>query len=488
MPITELLTSAETAYILEITEYTLHALVHSGKIPHTYIPSAETHDRILRFDPYIITAWLQTNPNLADFTEKEYIAGLKEQYQTRFPHILTTLKSIDAQFSPPRKGKGYNLTKVKNKAHGFIYYVRYIENGKLIPSRWNTHTNNLSAAECFAKDNRIRILTAYHAKHDKNDAMYAVLENYYKENSPYIDNIKKRGRRLCEQVRGQYHSFIQKTFTPFLKKYRIKCFNEITAPVIAKLQNEMLASKLKPQTINRYMIGLRTIFDHMVRDGFMAENVLNHVDSLTPQPCDYKAVGCYEVGKPNGIFNTLWKDELSYLLNLIIYSTGIRNGEIIKMKPQDIIAIGGCRFIDIKESKTENGIRLAPLHDFVHKRLAAWIRKNKIKPDAFIFAAAKPYSFTKAYQLLGEKLGFDKTALKAENIEFYSGRHYWKTLMNANELGDVEEYFMGHKVSKDVSERYNHRDKQGQKRLLAKANAMLRILDRTLFKPPAKRA
>jgi hypothetical protein len=41
---------------------------------------------------------------------------------------------------------------------------------------------------------------------------------------------------------------------------------------------------------------------------------------------------------------------------------------------------------------------------------------------------------------------------------------------------------MGHKVSKDVAERYNHRDRQGQKKLLAKARETLKILDKTLFK------
>jgi integrase len=79
-------------------------------------------------------------------------------------------------------------------------------------------------------------------------------------------------------------------------------------------------------------------------------------------------------------------------------------------------------------------------------------------------------------------LGFDKDALDAQNITFYSGRHYWKTLVNAHDLGDIEEYFMGHKVSKSVADRYNHRDKQGQKRLLAKAREVFKILDKTLFK------
>jgi integrase len=111
-----------------------------------------------------------------------------------------------------------------------------------------------------------------------------------------------------------------------------------------------------------------------------------------------------------------------------------------------------------------------------------WIKKHRIKENTPLFASAKPYAFTKAYLLLGKRLGISKTALKAQNIGFYSGRHYWKTLMNANGLGDIEEYFMGHKVSKDVSERYNHRDKQGRKRLLAKARETFKILDKALFK------
>jgi integrase len=482
MQTTELLTPAEMAYTLEITEYTLQSLVHNGRIPHTYIQSPASQDRLLRFDPYTVTEWMQTDPKLDDPGGKNYLDNLKNQYAARFPHILTALKSIDTQFSPPRKGKGYSLSKVGNKKYGFLYYVRYIEHGKLVPSRWNTHTNNFEAAEHFARDNRENILNTYHSKHDTTDKMYTVLEAYYEKNSRYIDDIKSRGRRLCEQVRGQYHSFIKNEFVPFLKICRVKCFNEISAPIMSKFQNRLLADKLKPQTINRYMIGIRTIFDHMVRDGYMAENILNRVDSLKTRPGDCKVVGCYEVGKPDNIFNRSWKNELAYLLNLLIYSTGIRNSEIMLIKPRNIIIIKTCRFIDVKESKTENGIRLVPLHNFVYEKLAAWIKKNGIKENDFLFASARPYDFTRAYLLLGKKLGLDKAALQVQGIGFYSGRHYWKTLVNAHDLGDIEEYFMGHKVSKDVSERYNHRDKQGQKRLLAKAREVFKILDKSLFK------
>jgi hypothetical protein len=55
-------------------------------------------------------------------------------------------------------------------------------------------------------------------------------------------------------------------------------------------------------------------------------------------------------------------------------------------------------------------------------------------------------------------------------------------MMNAEGLGDVEEYFMGHKVSKDVAKRYNHLDKQGRKRIEEKALEVFNILDKRLFR------
>jgi hypothetical protein len=131
----ELLTPAEMAYTLGITEYTLNALARNGTIPHTYIPAPVGQTPLLRFDPFTVMAWLQTNPETDHFTEKSYIDGLKHQYQTRFPHVISALQSVDAQFSPPNHGKGFSLSKVKSKKYGFLYYVRYIENGKLVHSR-----------------------------------------------------------------------------------------------------------------------------------------------------------------------------------------------------------------------------------------------------------------------------------------------------------------------------------------------------------------
>jgi integrase len=167
----------------------------------------------------------------------------------------------------------------------------------------------------------------------------------------------------------------------------------------------------------------------------------------------------------------------------------MRNSEIERTKVSDIIKIEDCRFINITDSKTRNGVRIVPLHDFVYRKLSSFIAKTGKKPDDLLFifsvkGSAKHNQSTvykKASADMGAVMGLSEAELAGQHITFYSGRHYWKTLINSEDLGDIEEYFMGHKVSKNVAKRYNHRDKQGQEKILEKAREVLKILDKRLF-------
>jgi integrase len=185
----------------------------------------------------------------------------------------------------------------------------------------------------------------------------------------------------------------------------------------------------------------------------------------------------------------------------------MRNVEIERIRVQDILRIDDCYFINIQESKTKNGVRLIPIHPFVHKKMASFINETGKKSDDFLFTFAthrglpipigKPKRATwrnqsliykKANILLGKMLKITDKESEIENelakqkITFYSGRHFWKTLMNSEGLGDdIEEFFMGHKVSGDVSKNYNHKDKRGREKLLEKAEEVFAILDKKLL-------
>ena len=165
----------------------------------------------------------------------------------------------------------------------------------------------------------------------------------------------------------------------------------------------------------------------------------------------------------------------------------MRNSEIERIKVKHLVILDNVRFIDITISKSINGVRLVPLHDFVYRKIMAYAKKNNKDENDYIFKNNNvKYLSSETYDQANLELAkytkYTEAQLKDEYITFYSGRHFWKTLMDSENLGDIEEYFMGHKVTSDVAKRYNHKDKQGRKKLLERARKVFSILDKHVFR------
>jgi integrase len=281
--------------------------------------------------------------------------------------------------------------------------------------------------------------------------------------------------RLSEHCRKEYNAMINKKFIPFLKSRDINHYDEITTPVLGDYQESLLLSGMKPQTVNNNLKPVQKVLEYLTRKGMIKLNPGRQLRYLPVQQGDKKARGCYDIDKLQGVFGKPWKDEKLFLLCMLIYTTGMRNSEIKRMCLSDIIHEHNFHFITIKESKTPNGIRTIPLHDFVYTKLVSYASKQDQTDSLFDIRST---TFSKANLELAQQLGMDKEQIKNENITFYSGRHFWKTLMNSEGLGeDIEEIFMGHKVSNDIAKRYNHRDRQGKERLYNKAKHMFSILE-----------
>jgi integrase len=274
-------------------------------------------------------------------------------------------------------------------------------------------------------------------------------------------------------------------FIPFLKEENAVTFSGVTPSLLTKFQDRLLSGGNIPVTVNRNMRLVRRMFPHLVSRGGLAENPCDKVTPIPDVPETHKARGCYELDSLKGVFDEEWEDKTSYLLCLLMYGTNLRNCEIRRLKGGHIAAVEDCHFIDVRVSKTRNGVRHRPLHEFIRVKLAGYMAERGIEPDEYVFSHLSGRVFRKAYLTMGERLGKSGDDLKAENISFYSGRHFWKTLMNAGNLGeDAEEYWMGHAVSGDVAKTYNHRDKQGREVMLGKTREAFAILDRYLFGAP----
>jgi integrase len=355
----------------------------------------------------------------------------------------------------------------------------------MLPSMWCTHTNILSEAEVFARENRERLVNRYKANHRGLSVFFDILEGYYEKGSEYLSADVRRRRMIKEEQRQIYYSLVKKRFVPFLKEKGIYSMKDISAAVITEFQNRLFDKGLKPQTINGYLCGISRICGYFAGEGTIKENPFNNVKALTVRPSDQRARGCHELSRLNGVFGGIWTDRLSHLLILLIYTTDMRNGEIERIRVSDIIEIEDCRFIRINESKSENGVRLVPLHEFVYERIKDFTDEKQLEAADYLVSKGGKIGtriYRKANRDLAERLGISGEELEKENVTFYSGRHFWKTLMNSEGLGaDIEEVFMGHKVSTDVAKRYNHKDKRGKERMLEAARNVYKILDENLF-------
>jgi len=397
--------------------------------------------------------------------------------RNNFPYTVKALEQIDDDFTRPKRRKGYNLVPIETKKYGRRLYARFSYKGEKIPTKFNTHTDNEAEADLYIKKNKERLIEEYLSR--KDGRMYKVFENFYNN---------EKGT-MSDKLRINYDSIIKNRFIPFLRQEKISNFGQINKKVLVKFQDSLLkieikgdnGNTLRPQTVNNNMKAVRRMFRILERKTIIEQNPCDFLKGLPVMEENRKKRGCYELEKIYGIFAKKWKDELSYLLCSIIYTTGMRNSEIKRIKLSDLKVIEGHHFIKIETSKTANGVRLVPLHKLLYEKINTWGKKNKSGDNPlFCFYSDK---FIKANKELARRLKVSNDELKKENITFYSGRHYWKTLMSAEGLGeDIEEIFMGHKVSGNVAKLYNHKDKQGKGRMLKKAEQVFCILDKFLFK------
>lgn len=425
-------------------------------------------------------------------TREKALEKIKADIENKFPFTLKILRKYERELRAKTEEtavKDYYISKQKNKKLGYIYIVRYHgADGKIVPSHWSTKTNCKEEAEQFAIKNRERLLKAYYEKHEA-DKLYKQLADYYGKNSEdyHIDIQRGDRKTLCERNKKQYFSFINNVFIPYMKNERNKrSLGEIENPDIIALQNKLLKEGIKGQSINKKLSGVKMVFNYFIKAGKIEKNPIIGNSALKGK---VTATGMYELNELKDVFKREWEDKTSYLLNLISYTCGLRNEEIRELRVNDIT---NClnketfnnQFLKVCstiEGKTENAPRNIPLHRVTCEKIKEYIKNHKGEND-YIFDKIRQKDFKEARNRLGALVGYKEEDLDNKNIKFYSGRHFFKTMLNAQGLGtDIEEYFMGHKVSPDIKKRYNHKDKIGRENLEEKIKTMFDIIDGTFF-------
>jgi len=439
--------------------------------------------------------------------------------------IAKRLREIQNLMPRKRIADDYTVFKQKRKKGGFVYCVRYYENGKVKPTKYSLGTTDLEEAKRKAVEMREDFLGSYGKKERRGNSFYNLLSGYYADGSKLLAESIATKRNIAKKQIKTYHSFINKYFIPYLKKEGIKKAEDLKPAKILEFAGWLRETgQLKTaKTINDRISGaIKKAFDFLYLKEKITYNPFRNIAkgdiTLIAKDGEVKRRRIFPI---NRLFDVLSYPQLwilskslkdlenpnrpekqyklrKYLLCLIAATTGLREGEIFMLKKSSIEKIGGIYFLNIENSridpdnpgvKTPNAYRRVPLHKFVYNAINEYIEKMNITGD-YLFKTDKRKTqngtiFIEAYKQCGIHCGYTEIETKNNNVDFHSFRHFYRTILSQDGVSkQLARYFMGQaKDMSNMDERYDNIEEIGNDigdidLLIENAKKVITILDK----------
>ena len=387
----------------------------------------------------------------------------------------------------------YYLVKRPSKKMGYVYQVKLIDQntGEILPTKYSTGTNDFETAIQWAEKNYKDLLTQYAGK-----AELKILEKYYSDSGEYWKYEKYDGRKVSHLVLKHRQAFMTNHIIPFFQSKKVRSLSQITPIHIKELKNYLSKEQgLTPQTINNNLNSFKKCL-LLFRDMGKITNDFSTCDFCVKGSKEAeKARGIFPVDSLKGIFSKQWKNPLYKTLCQIIYFTGIRNSELLRIQFNDIQKINDLYFLNVRGTKSKNAKRKVAIHNALYKALKSYVKENGIEDGKPIFKGLYNDVFRQANFQMGNLLGFTENQLLEKGICFYSGRHFFKSILaigNLEKIADIpidfQELFMGHpfreeKVKeekagiKEYSYKHLDSDSIGNDLLYKKGLEVIKVLD-----------
>ncbi|MFY4841538.1 tyrosine-type recombinase/integrase [Aliarcobacter butzleri] len=182
-------------------------------------------------------------------------------------------------------------------------------------------------------------------------------------------NIKILNKRFFNELQDKF----MKIPKDYLKTKNRKNIDEV-------LEIDDKSTKLDAGTINKHFMVYKSLYDFLVRNDYIQKNSVD-IKYLKEEDISHKEE--FEYTELEEIFNyvspqkTKDTDNESQNFCKFAYLTGMRMGEILNLKFEDIEIIGNHKIIDIKEGKTKTSVRLIPINKDLENILEEQQTKTK---------------------------------------------------------------------------------------------------------------
>lgn len=359
----------------------------------------------------------------------------------------------------------YSFLLRTSKKYGKIYYVRFRdpETGERMTAVSSGKTTK-KAADKWA----IAQLSSGNVTRKSKHNFSQYTKNWFVwDECAYIKLMLGKGKRFSRSYADNRRGFLLNHLVPYFGKMKL---TEISVQSIEEFITSLQDLEYSSSTINSAFSTLSSIMKEAYRQGVIQENPVEKVQSVVKRTEKKDIV-------PLPIARQLFQEEnmaaywdnslFHYLFNLIAFTTGLRQAEILALRRMDIkdeiinVEHTWDRKYGLKRPKYESE-RFVTVPDYTLHHIQRYLVSMSDKsPEALLFCgtnenkAIDHKTINKAYF---NALGKTDLDLETLNISFHSWRHTFNTLMRGNIPEDKLRKITGHKSEK-MSDHYTHYDK-----------------------------
>lgn len=244
----------------------------------------------------------------------------------------------------------------------------------------NLNSITIDASKSIKLKEAIEKFTEY--KTDVEKVKTATLDNYSSAfNYLYLfanedTNVKILNKKFFNELQVK----LTKIPNNYLKK---TAKNRENIEVLLSSDNN--EDKLDNATINKHFTVYSAFYDFLVRNDYLKVNPVNikylKEDSETKKE-EFKYQEIKDLFKVKSKGRAKDPDEEIHNIFKFAYLTGMRRGEILNLRVEDIENFNGTRIIDIKEAKNRTSVRLIPTNEDIDEILEIQAKKSK---NGYIF-------------------------------------------------------------------------------------------------------
>jgi integrase len=274
------------------------------------------------------------------------------------------------------------------------------------------------------------------------------------------------GKRITERQCKEKTRILNKQILPILGCFPI---SEVDRVKIKKFRNDLYLSGLSGSTVNKALSCLKVILEYAEE-----KELIRGVPKIERASTQIKNPrGILNLEETKKLFSVKWSDYRAYVASMLAASTGLRMGEILAIKHNDI----KNGYIEISKSwdhvsrmvkdGTKSGrSRTVIIPTLIQQELESLKYKNPHQGggDRFIFFGDTMYapldgrSILKYFKRALYVSGISEEQRKERNITFHSFRHWFNSiLINAKVPLLKVQQLTGHSTT-EMSANYFHLD------------------------------